>query len=150
MSFHSDLVAAAGWPADLVTAGVVAAAADVYAGRHARQVVRQSGEVWLERLPVEERGTGLQALRLHPYRVHYRALLNLGADRAGAKQVEDGEAKLRTIVARYRGTRPFAGLHATTMADLVAADAVEETVDTDPEDERVLDAAARVTFAVRG
>ena len=146
MSVHSVLTGSTVWPADLVTAAVVTAAARVYAGRAPQKVVATDTEVWLERLPVREEGRGLQAVSLHPYNVHVRKAQNRGGNQAGSEQLTTVEAHMRTIAARYNGARPFYA----SLATMIACEASEESVDRDPEDEMILDGVVRVTFAVKG
>lgn len=147
MSFHSQLTDST-WPADLVTAGVVATTAQVYTGRRPRTPTDRRGEVWLERLPgpaVE--GTGQQLVLVHSYLVHYRYPLgNQGPDKAGAPLVSHVEAKLQTIRDRYHVAIPFA----STFPGMLPCEAAEESVDVDPEDpEGTLEGTVRVTFRVR-
>jgi hypothetical protein len=142
-TFHARLIPLLAQ--DLVAAGVVATAEQVYTGRRPQKVTR-SLEVWLERLPVVWAGTGTEDLFRHGYRLHLRALSNAGGDKTGKSQVEALEALLRTLVRRYQGARPFAG----SLRDLVAVDAQEDVVDRDPEDEQVQDATLRLEFLVRG
>ena len=145
MSFHSVLIGATVWPADLVTAGVVAAAGQVYSGRRAQKVPEPT-EVWLERLPTEQAGAGMQALTLHPYLVHVRTTKTPGGKNTGKPALDVVEAHMKTITERYSGARPFV----SALPNLVWAKAQEESVDTDTTQERVLDGSVRVTFAVKG
>lgn len=155
MSFHSSLTAALVWPADLVTAGIVATAAQVYTGRRPRQPTDSRGEVWLERLadpPTE--GGGFQHVRRHAYRVHVREVGLAGSDKAGAAQLTAAEAKAQTIKERYDAAVPFT----STFSGMLPAEAVEDSVDVDPGDPgneadiqavKVIDVAVLVTFNVK-
>lgn len=144
MSFHSTLTAASAWPADLVTAGVVSTAAQVYTGRRPRDKTDARGEVWLERLTVQVSGDA-QHIRSHAYRAHVRCRINGGPDKAGGAQVTAVEAYMRTIADRYHGLNPSL----TGVSNVVSVSAVEEGVDTDPGDELVQDGTVLVTFYVK-
>lgn len=144
MSLHSTITATAVWPADLVTAGVVASTAAVYTGARSGLAPTSSGEVWIERLTVEEHGRGLQDVRAHRYRLHYRQAIDVGLKRSGQPGLDAVEAKLRTIVDRYNGRRPFYANDAT----IKAATAVEEAVSVDPQDERYAEGTVLVTLLV--
>ena len=56
---HDTLIGAAVWPADLVTAGIVSAASQVYDGRRIQGVQDSTVEVWLEQEANLHRGTVL-------------------------------------------------------------------------------------------
>ncbi len=145
MSFHSTLTGATVWPADLVTAGVVTAAPAVYTGRTRQVVTRTDSEVWLERLPAESAGTGLQRLERVSYLVHVIEGLALrGGAQAGKEQLDALEAKLETIRRRYDGARPFTG----DLPEIVHARAEEADLDVDPEGN--IEGTVRVTFLVKG
>jgi|GEM_PF-1478977 len=146
MSFHSSLIAVGVWPADLVTAGVVTVAAQVYAGRRPRDKIDRRGEVWLERLedPPSE-GGGFQRSRRHAYRVHVRYPLNGGPDQSGKVQLDVVEAHMQTIRDRYDAAVPFS----STFSGMLPVDATEENTDVDPEAEDVIDGVVRVVFTVR-
>lgn len=146
MSFHSSLVASAVWPADLVTAGVVASSGQVYAARRPRDKADRRGEVWIERLPdTPAEGTGFQHVDVHAYLVHYRYPLgNQGPGQDGAALLTHVEAKLQTIRDRYDATLPFT----STFSGMLPCEAAEESVDEDPEDD-VMSGTVRVTFRVR-
>lgn len=143
---HAGLVSAL--PADLVTAGVVTAVAQVYFGRRAQNPARQDVEVWAERLDVDEVGTGGQVVRAHRYRLHVRGgPSNRGADQAGTAQVTAVEAAQRLVVERYHGQRR---LYATSgLAGLIAFSAVADQADVDPEEGKVLDGAVLLTAFVK-
>lgn len=144
MSFHSDLIAV--WPADLVSAGVVASTGQVYSGRRPRDKTDRRGEVWLERLPdPPSEGTGLQAVDVHTYSVHVLYPSNAGPDKSGKAQLDLVEAHLQTIVRRYDGEIPFSA----TFTGMLPAEAVEGQVDTDPEATDELEGVVNVTFRVR-
>lgn len=146
MSFHSSLIAADVWPADLVTAGVVTAAAQVYSGRRPRDKTDRRGEVWLERLsdpPTE--GGGFQHIRRHAYLVHVRYPLNAGPDKSGKAQLDYVESRMQTIKERYDGAVSFS----STFAGMLPADAAEESADVDPGAEDVIDGTVRVIFSVK-
>lgn len=146
MSFHSSLVAVNAWPADLATAlSLGSASAQVYSGRKARDKADKRGEVWLERLPVGVSGD-VQQVRAHPYKVHVRGGPgNLGGDKAGAAQVTDVEAQMRTIADRYHGANPSI----TGVSNVVSISAIEDVVDVDPSDASILDGTVLVTFYVK-
>lgn len=146
MSFHSSLIAASVWPADLVSAGVVTAAAQVYTGRRPQDKPDRRGEVWLERLadpPAE--GFGFQHVDRHAYLVHVRYPLgNQGGDQTGKAQLDVIEARMQTIRDRYDTAVPFS----STFTGMLPCEATEEGVDTDPEAD-VIDGTVRVTFSVK-
>lgn len=146
MSFHSSLIASAVWPADLVTAGVVTTAAQVYSGRRPQDKPNRLGEVWLERLadpPAE--GGGFQMVDRHAYLVHVRYPLgNQGGDLTGKAQLDVIEARMQTIRDRYDAAIPFV----STFAGMLPCDATEEAVDVDPEGD-VIDGTVRVVFSVK-
>lgn len=142
MTTHATLIDAAVWPADLVSAGVVASAAQVYSGARWASPATSNGEVWLERLGVEEQGRGLQGVRHLAYLVHYRQAVAEGTAREGKPAVDAVEAKLRAIVARYHGKRPFV----SAVPSIKAASAIEDRVLVDPEDKRFAEGTVRVTF----
>ncbi len=144
MSFHSALVATTAWPADLVSAGVVAVVAQAYSGRRARDKTDARGELWLERMPAPASGD-VQQVRAHPYRVHVRHPLNGGPDKAAASQLTIVEARMRTIADRYHGQCPSI----TGVSNVLSISAVEDVVDVDPENEAVLDGVVLVTFFVK-
>lgn len=152
MSFFSTITASGALPTDLVNVNSggaldVTTTAQVYAGRRRRDPQRTDGEVWVERLPAEEIGTGLQRYTAHPVLLHcYSSTSNTGDDRAGAVQLAEVEALAAAIVARYHGTRRLYG----TDSDIVAIDAREEEVDADPEETKRAEAVVRLTFYVRG
>ena len=146
MSFHSSLMGALVLPADLVTAGVVAAAAAVYDGRQPQAVQRQDVEVWVERLrDPETAGTGFQHARAHEYRLHVRARGNAGGNKTGSALLALVESRMQTIKERYDAAVPFL----TTFTGMLPARAAEEAVDEEPGDEATLDGSVRVTFWVR-
>lgn len=145
MSFHSSLIATAVLPTDLLSAGVVTAAAAVYAGRRPQKVQRQDVEVWVERLPdPETAGTGFQHLRAHDYRLHVRARGNGGGNGSGSALLTTVEAHMQTIKERYDAAVPFT----STFSGMCPVRAVEESVDEDPDDEATLDGSVRLTFWV--
>lgn len=144
MSFHSTLIASTAWPADLVTAGVVATAAQVVSGRRAPDKIDSRGAVWLERLPVTATGD-VQQVRAHPYRVHDLYRLNGGPDKAGTTQTTHVEAKLRVIADRYHGQN----LSITGVSNVISTAVAEDSVDVDPGDDMTLDGTAVVTFFVK-
>lgn len=146
MSFHASLTASAVWPADLVSAGVVATAGQVHTGRRPRAVTDRRGEVWLERLPdPPAEGTGQQHVDVHAYLVHYRYPLgNQGPDKSGEPLTTHVEAKLEAIRDRYDAALPFT----STFSGMLPCEAVEDSLDEDPEND-VLSGAVRVTFRVR-
>lgn len=148
MSIHAALVGASVWPADLVTAAVVTSSAQVYAGRRPQHVARNDREVWLEAIasPSQE-GSGFQAVDVYPYLVHVRlrAPGNGGANQAGAGHVASVKALMETIARRYHGEIPFA----VTFTGMLPCEAVEESVDVDPEDAALVEGTVRVTFRVR-
>lgn len=145
MSFHSTLVGASVWPADLVTAGVVTVAAAVYEGRRPAKMQRQDVEVWLERLPATVTGSGLHLVDVYPYFVRVRARGNIGHDGTGRIQLAAVETRLQTIVQRYDAALPFV----STFAGMLPCEAADESVDTDTDDEETAEGVARVTFRVR-
>jgi len=145
MSFHSVLTGAAVWPADLATAGIVSAASRVYTGRRRQTVTHTDGEVWLEQIPTEQAGMGLQGLSRHVYLVHvYQGPFNAGPGKTGEAQLDAVEAKLETIAERYHGTATFVG----TLTGITAIEANVETVDVDPELDNVIEGTVLVTFLV--
>lgn len=144
MSFHSTLIASTAWPADLVTAGVVATAGQVVSGRRPMDKPDSRGAVWLERLPVTLSGD-VQQVRAHPYRVHYLYRLNAGGDKAGTAQTTHVEAKLRVIADRYHGSNPTI----TGVSNVVSMSAVEDSTDEDPEAADLLTGSVTVTFYVK-
>lgn len=146
MSFHSDLVA--NWPADLVTAGVIALAAQAYSGDLSQKIRRADGEAWIERRGVAERGSGLQALRVHEYGLHLRLPGLAGPDRTGRALEDAVEAKIRTLVDRYHGARPFSGVAA--LGNLVASECVEEFLGFEDDDHQIMRGSLAVTFLVKG
>lgn len=143
MSFHSLVTASAVWPADLVTAGVVAAVADVYTGRRRQQVTRPA-EVWLEQVPGESLGQGMQGLAQYAYRVHYFRRGNDGPGRRGKRNLDDVEDAVEVIRQRYHGACPFI----STVSGMVHAEATAEEVDNDPEDSKAQEGVVRVVFTV--
>lgn len=143
MSLHSVITAAAVWPADLVTAGVVDAAADVYTGRRPQKVARLK-EAWLEQLPSEGVGTGLQQVTRHPYLVHLFRRGNQGGAQTGDRSLGELEADLHTLRERYQGACPFKA----SVSGMVHAEAQVEEVDDDPESRGVMVGTLRVTFTV--
>lgn len=144
MSVHSQITAAAVWPADLVTAGVVSSAADVYTGRRPQQITRET-EVWLEALPTEDASpSGMQTVTRYPYMVHVTRKGNDGRGRRGERNLADVESHLQTLRARYHGELPFLA----TLTGLVSVEAVVEEVDDDPEEGRSQTGTLRVTFTV--
>ncbi|HYE92701.1 MAG TPA: hypothetical protein VEA38_16845 [Terriglobales bacterium] len=155
MSFHSLMTAAAAWPADLVSAGIVATAGQAYTGRRPRDKVNRNGEVWIERLPEPQpEGNGFQHIRRYPYLLHYRYPSNAGTDQAGGTQITHVEAKLAAIRERYHATfstwlESFLVPTPTAGTKFLAGEAVEESIDVDPEDADVLEGIVRVTFSVR-
>lgn len=146
MTVHSDLIATSAWPTDLVSAGVVASTGRVTTGRRPEKVRPTDASVWLERKSVEEEGKGFQGLSRHVYVVHVFDRRNPGENQSGYAQTTSVEAKLRTIVSRYHGKRPLY----TFNSSIVAAEAVEESTDVDPEDREVCEGTVRVTFSVKG
>lgn len=147
MSVHATLTAAAAWPADLVAGLSLLSATDqVYTGRRPRSPSHTEGEVWIERLPAEERGMGTERLTAYPYLVHvFSAVSNAGPDRAGDAQLDEVEQAAAEIVDRYAASRRLHG----TLSGLLMVDAVEDSVDLDPQDMRRAEATVRVTFYVR-
>lgn len=151
MSFHSSLMSVTGWPADLVTAGIVTSTDQVVPGRRPNNVLRRDLTLWIERkddVPGGEGGNGAQFLKGHVYVVHVLFPLNLGGNKAGKVQLDTIEAKLEAIRDRYHGaSMPAAIVTAVpALANIVSASAVEEAVDEDPEDEAVQSGAVRVTW----
>jgi hypothetical protein len=144
VSFHSDLIAASAWPADLVTAGVVATAGQVVSGRRAPDKIDSRGAVWLERLPVPVSGDA-QQVRAHAYRAHYLYRLNAGGDKAGTAQTTHVEAKLRVIANRYHGGNPAI----TGVSNVISISAIEDSTDEDPEAHDLLTGSVTVTFYVK-
>jgi hypothetical protein len=151
VSFHSSLVSAAGWPADLVTAGIVSSTAQVISGRKVNDKARRDLTVFLERdptVPGGAGGTGAQFVRGHVYIVHVVFPLNLGHDKTGKTQLDTVEAKLEAIAERYHGgsfpTAIFTAVPA--LARIYSISAGEETIDETPEDAAVLTGSVRVTF----
>lgn len=144
MTVHSTLTGASVWPADLVTAGVVADASHVYAGRRPQQI-RHDVEVWLEQLPTEDASqSGLQIATRHPYMVHVIRKGNDGPGRRGARNLNEVEGHLHTIRQRYHGLCPFL----SAVSGMVHAEAVVEEVDDDPEETKAQIGTVRVTFTV--
>lgn len=130
MTTHTDLVSALA--TDLVTAGVVAAAAEVYDGRRSRRVTSARTEVWLERLADEELGGGFQRQVKHVYLVHVVvAPRNAGPDGTGQAQLRSAEQHGPTLVARWGGEPP-AGLIAALSGTFVSSMCSEEELDEDP------------------
>lgn len=137
MSFHTSVAAA--WPADLVSAGVVAAEADVYTGRQPEAVTRTTLSVWLERLNADAAGEGVTQ---HPYLVHVRSGIgNKGGNQAGQAQLEAVEAALETVRERYDGKQPFVA----TVTTILAVEAGEVSADLDP-GAKYQEGTVRVTF----
>lgn len=148
MSLWSLLVAASVLPADLVSAGIVAASRQVVVGRRAQHVNDQQGYVLLERLPAQLEGTGLQHVTTCPIRVRYvTARGNAGGNKAGTSQLSEVEAKLDAIVARYRASLRF--LAVSGLEGSLPASASEGVVDDDPEDEAVMTGYVDVTFRLK-
>jgi len=146
VSFHSSLIGASVWPADLVTAGVVAVAAAVYDGRRPQKMQRQDVEVWVERQAASISGSGLHPVDVHPYLLRVRGRANNpGHDGTGRAAFTVVESHLQTIIRRYDGALLFA----STFSGMLPCEASEESVDTDPADEETLEAVVRVTFRVR-
>lgn len=143
MSVHSILTAAGVWPTDLVTAGVVASTADVYTGRRPQTIKRET-EAWLEQLPSESAGEGLQAVTRHPYMVHVFRRGNDGPNQRGERNLGEIEAHLHTIRARYQGAVPFK----TSVAGMICASAQVEEIDDDPGERAYQVGTVRVTFTV--
>lgn len=147
MSLFSLLTASGVIPADLVTAGVVAAAAQVYTGDQPRSPCDQRGEVLLERLDEGQvEGTGLQHVRSCRIRFRVRYPLNRGPDQAGATRLATVEAKLATIVGLYEARVRFQST--TGLSGSLPSSAVEGQVAADPETPNVLDGSVDVTFRV--
>lgn len=145
MSVHSSLVSA--WPADLVTVAVATTSSQVYFGRREQHVTRSDREIWIERLEVDERGSGAQLVRGHRYRVHVRLRSNAGGDVTGKAQQDTVEALARTLAESYRGTRRLRA--ASGLSGLIAWDAVEESADLDPDDAATIDAPVLLTCLVK-
>lgn len=143
---HAGLVAAL--PADLVAAGAVSATGQVYFGRRAQNPARQDLEVFVERLDVNEQGSGAQLVHVHRYRFHVRGgPFNRGGDQTGEAQVAAVEVVQRTIVERYHGQRRLTGQAGLT--DVAVWSAVADQPDVDPEDAKGLDSAVLVALHVR-
>lgn len=117
-----------------------------YAGRRRRTVTRTDGEVWIEPLPNEDVGTGLQRLTRRPYMVHVLSpTTNRGGAGAGAAQIAEVEVEQRAIVAALNGTR---SMHSAD-ARIVGIAAEDVSLDADPEDPKRVEGTVRVTFLTR-
>ena len=145
MSFHSAMLAAAVWPADLVTAGVAPTAAAVYPGRRPQKVTRVDREIWIERVEGEPIGTGFHGAHLHSELVHVIEAGNPDGDTTGKTKLSAAEADLRVIVKRYDGAEIPAAFSAA-VPGLFAMQAQEEVVDLDPGEKKVLIGSVRVDF----
>jgi hypothetical protein len=143
VSFHADVISP--WTSDLETAGVAATGA-IYTGRRRQHPARVDPEIWIERLPIEQEGTGLQAVTRHPYLVHLYVRNTAGPAQAGDAQLALLEERLEIIIRRYHGTCPFVA----TVTDMVHCTAVGESVDVDPENKDIIEGTVRVTFEARG
>lgn len=143
IAFHAKLVTAGVWAADLVTAGIVSAAAAVHEGRLPREPKRTDTEVWLEIVAADPVGTGFQGLTPYPYLVHVRVGNpgNRGPDKTGALQLQTLNAHLDTLVERYQGTRFFFATVPEIYAVTAAKDVVDETLDG-----KGISGTVRVTF----
>lgn len=148
MSLWSLLTATAVLPTDLVTAGIVTAAASVIPGRKPQAVTDQRGEVWLEHRGTQQVGSGLQHVWACTIRVHVRTGRgNLGGNKAGTAQLTSVEAKLETIARRYAAGVPFV---ATSGLEGMQAVTVSEPVpDEDPEEAGVASGYVDLTFRVK-
>lgn len=144
MSLHSDIVTSGLLAAELVTAGAVTLAAQVYTGRRPQKITRTDGEVWVEKLPIEEIGTGLQGRALHPYLLHvFAGPFNSGPAGAGDAQLATVEATLETISSAFSGKSLF-----TANPEVISHSAAVESIDSDPEEDRVVEGTIRVEFVV--
>lgn len=146
MSRHSVLTATAALPTEINTALTIVTTTDqVYTGRRARHPARTDGEVWLERLPEEHHGRGMETLTAVPYLVHiYSAVSNAGSDKAGDAQLLEVEGAAQELVAYFHASRQL-----SSAVSLVTWSAVEDSIDVDPQDPRRAEATVRLTAFVR-
>lgn len=149
MSFHESLTNAQ-LPGDLIGVGgasfLIGSTAQVYTGRRPRTPHRVDGEIWIERMPAEEIGTGLQRLTAYPYRLHcYSATDNKGPDKSGDQQLDEVEQMAAGIVAQYHGTRRLY----SALPEIALWHAAEESIDYDPEARRA-EAVVSLTAYVKG
>lgn len=146
---HDALIGASVWPADLVTAGIVSAATQVYDGRRQQGATQSVIEVWLEQEPViDESPTGFQEVEVHPYLVHVLVSdpMNHGGDKTGKVKLRTLQSHLRTIKSRYRAARPFSG----DIPAIVTCFADDEDIDVDTENKKTIEGTVRVSFVVHG
>lgn len=144
MSLWSSLIATGAWPSDLLTLGVVDDASKVYPGREPAAHCNRDGEVWLERLPATNLGSGLQRIEVLPVNVHFRYPSNPGRKRTGDPLLAVVEAKLEVIRNAYDGTHRMVGV--TGLSNVIHSEAGELEVDDDPDEKGVLDGVVRVTW----
>ena len=143
MSFHSELIADAVWPADIRTA--LGLSSGVYSGRRARNVLSAKKEVWIERADTEVTSQGgFERHRRYEYLLHVRARKNPGANQTGLTELDDVIADLETLSDRYEGLRPLAG----DLTGLIAIGIGETVVDEDPEEGNFIDGVLEVNFFV--
>src|SRR5690606_4067889 len=127
---------------DLVAAGVVTSADQVYTGRRRKATPNADCEVWLEFMPSESASTGFEALTRYPVIAHvFVTPFNAGPDRTGRAQFDRLEAKLHAIAERYHGARP----HALSL-DLMSVEAVVDEVDADPEETARMEGTVRLVY----
>lgn len=147
MSLHSDLEAA--WPADLVTAGVVASASQVYFGEEAARVIRGGAvDALLTRLDLTPGGHGLQSIDVHRYRLRLRKSATKGPDGSWKSAQDELAGLVDAVRARYHGKRPFVGVSA--LASVFLAEVADEGTSLDEQNDRVLEARVRVHLHVKG
>jgi len=105
VSFHSDLIADAVWPADIRTALSIAGT-QVYVGRRPAAVTHKDVEVLIQRDATQERTRGgFEKVKAHRYTLRIRTKTNAGGDGTGKSQQDTIDGHLRTLVDRYHGQR---------------------------------------------
>lgn len=146
MSRHTALTATAALPTEINAALTLVTSTDqVYTGRRARSPARTDGEVWIERLPEEPRGRGMETLSAVPFMVHiYSAVGNAGPDKTGDAQLLEVEGAAQELVTYFHASRRL-----SATVSLVTWSAVEESIDVDPQDARRAEATVRLTAFVR-
>lgn len=143
MTFHDDLLAAL--KTDLVAAGVVTTATQVYAGPHRRKVQRTDIEVWLMEVGFQERGGGMQSIREWSHELH--VLLNVGPSATGANAAATSgmASKLQGIADRYGGTGQL-----MSISGVIGSEAKVVPVEVEIDEDHVIEGVVSIKNLVGG